>query len=93
MVILDFSDYVPYNYYRDYNNRAIERKGGQMQKELVEIPLERIAPDPEQPRKVFDTEPLDELARSLETNGLLQPISVREQHQSGNDLPTYIIIS
>ena len=59
----------------------------------MNISIERIKPDPDQPRKVFDQEPLYELARSLETNGLLQPISVKEQYAPGTDLPYYIIIA
>lgn len=42
------------------------------------IPLSQIIPDPDQPRKSFDDEELRELANSIEINGLLQPINVRE---------------
>lgn len=42
------------------------------------IPLSQITPDPDQPRKSFDDEELRELANSIEINGLLQPINVRE---------------
>ena len=89
--LLDKGCYIPYNDYRVINNR--EGESNQVQKELVEIPLRMITPDPDQPRKVFDKEQLDELARSLEANGLLQPISVREKYEPGTDLPAYIIIA
>ncbi len=36
-----------------------------------------ISPNPEQPRKLFDPDALDDLAASIRTNGLLQPITVR----------------
>ncbi len=36
-----------------------------------------MRPDLEQPRKTFDEEALQELARSMDSNGLLQPITVR----------------
>lgn len=42
------------------------------------IPLNKIKPDPNQPRKHFDKEELQELANSIEKNDLLQPINVRE---------------
>ncbi|MEJ6018570.1 ParB/RepB/Spo0J family partition protein [Corynebacterium sp. H113] len=42
-----------------------------------EIPLELIAPNPRQPREVFDEEPLNELAHSIREFGLMQPIVVR----------------
>lgn len=41
------------------------------------IPLEEIEVNPFQPRKEFDPESLEELARSLRTHGLIQPITVR----------------
>lgn len=42
-----------------------------------EIPLERIAPDPEQPRRTFDETRLEELTASIRREGVLQPIVVR----------------
>jgi ParB family chromosome partitioning protein len=41
------------------------------------IPPDRIVPDPNQPRKEFDPEALEQLARSLQERGQLQPIRVR----------------
>jgi ParB/RepB/Spo0J family partition protein len=41
------------------------------------IPLERIVPNPEQPRLVFDEETLQELAASIREHRVLQPILVR----------------
>jgi ParB family transcriptional regulator, chromosome partitioning protein len=41
------------------------------------IPLDRIVPDPDQPRKEFDPESLGRLARSLRERGQLQPCRVR----------------
>ena len=46
-------------------------------KEIVRLKLSEIKPDPEQPRQVFDQDGLEELANSIKSNGLLQPISVR----------------
>lgn len=42
-----------------------------------DIPLDRIKQNPNQPRRVFDESKLAALARSLKTDGLLQPIVVR----------------
>ncbi len=41
------------------------------------LPLRDIEPDPAQPRKTFEEEPLAELAQSIAQHGLLQPIAVR----------------
>ena len=42
-----------------------------------EIRLERIEADPDQPRRTFDDERLEELADSIRQEGVLQPIAVR----------------
>jgi len=41
------------------------------------IPVDRIEPNPENPRLSFDTITLDELAASIREHGVLQPILVR----------------
>lgn len=41
------------------------------------VHLDRIEPNPEQPRLVFEQEALDELAASIREHGVLQPILVR----------------
>jgi len=43
----------------------------------AEIAIARVSPNPQQPRRVFDTEDLAELVFSLREVGLLQPIVVR----------------
>jgi ParB family chromosome partitioning protein len=54
----------------------------------VEVPLDKIAPDPGQPREEFDDEALGRLADSLRSRGQLQPIRVRWDEASGK----YMII-
>lgn len=41
------------------------------------VPVAEIEPHPEQPRRHFDEDALEELARSIEARGLIQPIVVR----------------
>jgi ParB family transcriptional regulator, chromosome partitioning protein len=41
------------------------------------VPVSELEPHPEQPRRFFDEAALDELARSIEARGLIQPIVVR----------------
>ncbi len=45
---------------------------------VTEIPLERIQPNPRQPRQRFDSEELETLAASIREHGVLQPILVTE---------------
>lgn len=46
---------------------------------LLEIGVEEIEPNPNQPRKAFDSRALDELAASIKTSGVIQPVIVRRQ--------------
>jgi ParB family chromosome partitioning protein len=41
------------------------------------LPISLIDPNPLQPRRIFQTERLDELAQSIRTNGIIQPLVVR----------------
>lgn len=41
------------------------------------LPIEQISPNPDQPRKQFDRDSLNELAASLKQRGVLQPLIVR----------------
>jgi ParB family chromosome partitioning protein len=45
--------------------------------ELLEVDIELIEPNPHQPRLNFDEKKLDELAQSIQANGLVQPILLR----------------
>lgn len=57
---------------------------------LIEIEIERIKPNPHQPRRHFDEESLTALAQSISAHGLLAPIIVRRHP----DLPeSYEIIT
>jgi len=44
---------------------------------INEVDLSLIVPNPDQPRRAFDEEALTELATSIRTIGLIQPISLR----------------
>ncbi|MEJ2467952.1 MAG: ParB/RepB/Spo0J family partition protein [Campylobacterales bacterium] len=55
--------------------------------QVVEVPLSRIRPNPHQPRKHFDEKALAELAASIKTHGLIQPIVLVE------DVDGYILVA
>jgi ParB family chromosome partitioning protein len=46
-------------------------------KRAFQIPVDRLTPDPDQPRREFDPAALEDLAASLRERGQLQPIRVR----------------
>lgn len=56
--------------------------------EMTELAIEKIIPNPTQPRTAFDEEALDELADSIRQLGIIQPITVRRSEEG-----RYIIIS
>jgi ParB-like partition proteins len=51
---------------------------------LVEADVERIVPNPDQPRTVFDDDALRSLADSIDKNGLQQPILVTTTETPGH---------
>jgi ParB family chromosome partitioning protein len=55
---------------------------------ISEIALDKIQPNPDQPRSVFEEEALEELAASIRSIGIIQPITLKE---TGAD--EYMIIS
>ncbi|MHB8581403.1 MAG: ParB/RepB/Spo0J family partition protein [Ignavibacteriaceae bacterium] len=59
------------------NYKEIKIDDGKDYDILVKIPVGMISPNPYQPRMNFDPEALDELKRSILSNGLIQPITVR----------------
>jgi ParB family transcriptional regulator, chromosome partitioning protein len=50
---------------------------------ILEIPLTKIVPNKNQPRKTFKDESIDDLADSIRTFGLIQPIIVRNLDRGG----------
>lgn len=55
---------------------------------VSEILIDKIKPNPSQPRADFDNEALEELAQSITRLGIIQPITLRENADG-----TYLIIS
>jgi ParB family chromosome partitioning protein len=44
---------------------------------LRELPVESLVPNPQQPRRAFESQALEELAASIRASGILQPLVVR----------------
>ncbi|MEW6381327.1 MAG: ParB/RepB/Spo0J family partition protein [bacterium] len=55
--------------------------------EILEIPIDRVFPNPAQPRKYFDEEKLAGLASSIREKGVIQPIFVRKSEEG------YVIVA
>jgi ParB family chromosome partitioning protein len=56
---------------------------------LLSLPINDVLPDPEQPRKYFAPDALEELKISISQHGIIQPILVRSADEEGK----YIIVA
>lgn len=66
--------------FEDVNIDSTEIEESEANKEDINfIEIDEIAPNESQPRKTFNKEKLEELARSIKTHGVIQPIVVRKQ--------------
>lgn len=63
----------------------IETRGGSS---ISEVELNKIVANPDQPRRTFDEEALNELADSIRAHGVISPITLRR-----NEDGTYMIIA
>lgn len=48
------------------------------------VPIEKVHPNPDQPRRTFNQEDLDDLANSIRGRGVIQPLIVRRQATDAN---------
>jgi ParB family chromosome partitioning protein len=67
----------------------IKPDGGDNKSSVMEIDIEKIKVNPLQPRVNFNEEKLEELSKSIEANGIIQPITVRRT----KDMTGYELIS
>lgn len=77
------------------SNKKEDQEGRKVENEhsdrLFDLSLEDLEADPDQPRKDFDQEGLEELAQSIQEYGLIQPIVVVKQTRKGH--PPYRIVA
>lgn len=63
------------------NKDVVGTKDPQDTADVLRIPVDMIEPNPFQPRMSFDQDALQELAISIKTFGLIQPITVRKKSE------------
>jgi ParB family transcriptional regulator, chromosome partitioning protein len=68
----------------DYSK--VQHDDGSQSDILAKIPVTSIVPNPFQPRLNFDPQALEELKKSILSNGLIQPITVRRKPSGGYEL-------
>ncbi len=49
------------------------------------VPIDQIYPNPDQPRRTFDEQALEDLTASISTKGIIQPLIVRRKPTSNGD--------
>lgn len=62
----------------------IEPAQGTIEPSKNTAPIEKIRPNPEQPRRIFDKDDLEELSRSIKEKGVIQPLVVRADPLDGS---------
>lgn len=77
------------------NLLGIEAAGIPAVERIIEIPVSAIRPNPHQPRRQFPQESLQELAGSIKSHGLQQPVIVRQLKQTdhGSAAPSYQLVA
>jgi ParB family chromosome partitioning protein len=68
----------------DVREEAAPPPGAAPKRPDLRVPVEKIRPNPDQPRRSFNREALEELAASVREKGIIQPIIVRE-NPKGSD--------
>ena len=48
---------------------------------IIEVDLDQVSPNPDQPRKTFKEESIQELAASIDKHGLIQPITIKQKKE------------
>ena len=75
-------------YDSDISNENITTKSSRNDGGVIEVKVSEVRPNPNQPRKFFDEEALQELANSIKVHGVVQPLIVNKDVNGG-----YMIIA
>ena len=62
----------------DVTEETVQRETGRPQRADLTVAIEKIRPNPDQPRRDFTQDQLDELSASIREKGVIQPLIVRE---------------
>jgi ParB family chromosome partitioning protein len=63
---------------------AVEAEAPSAQRPARTLPVDQLFPNPDQPRRLFDAEALDELKASIRSKGVIQPLIVRPRGSAAN---------
>ena len=63
--------------------RTQARRPVALMQRFLEVPVDLVMPNPDQPRKHFDPDKLAELAESIQEHGVIQALTVRPPDSPG----------
>lgn len=66
-----------------YNEATTARRDYTVDRQIGSIAIDKVLPDPDQPRKDFDQQSIDQLAEDIKNRTQLQPIGVRSSMIDG----------
>ena len=68
--------------YKKFSFDDLGEEGEEIKNSVIEIPIDKISANPNQPRKVFDETALRELADSIALHGVIMPIVVNKKGEN-----------
>jgi ParB family chromosome partitioning protein len=71
------------NFHDEGDQEQLQKDDTRRLKNAKWIPIDKIRPDPNQPRRVFNEASINELAQSIKDYGLRQPIVVERDEEKG----------
>lgn len=69
--------------YIAFGDKADQQTADITSDHIQHLPITNVMPDPEQPRKEFDQDGLQQLTASIKEHGVIQPITVRQPTTNG----------
>lgn len=69
----------------DFDESTLEKRSSDQNRDLIYAPVDEITTNPNQPRKTFSEEEMQELSQSIKESGILQPLLVKKSN-SGYEL-------
>ena len=70
----------------DSDNDSNEEEEGYNPDEVLQVPVNRVQPNRYQPRAIFNNEKISELAQTIHTHGMIQPIVLRRLNEEEYEL-------
>lgn len=71
---------------RIFSSNKLDEQASVQEEEVIQLAVESVIPNEYQPRTEFDEDKIKELAQTLHTHGMIQPIVVRKKEDNSYEL-------